>query len=174
LWGINYLTTVYAMTRAEAASCVSMVYLGVALSSPVWGIVASITNGSKRWLVMASAIGIVVVTVLLYVQVSLTVALILCFMFGSVQSVHVLNFHLVHTNVKREQLGASIALVNLFVPLSGFLFQPISGFLIEYFNQSPESGALSYEKGLIMVPVLMVISLIIALFFKESAMEARA
>ena len=92
-------------------------------------------------------------------------------MFGSVQSVHVLNFHLVHQNVKREQLGACIALVNLFVPLSGFLFQPISGAIIQHFETSTGSEQTSYSYGMIIVPVLMVISLIISFFFKETVKE---
>ena len=166
LWGIDYLHAVHGFSRVNAAYCISFVYLGVAFSSPLWGMIASLSNGSKRWLVTASVTGFFIVIVLLYLPITLELAIILCFFFGSVQSVHVLNFHLVHKNARREQLGASIAVVNLFVPLSGFLFQPLSGAIIQFFD-SHEATAIADEKGLAIVPALMLCAFVIALFFRE-------
>ena len=169
LWGISYFTHVFNYSSETAAYASSLIFIGVALSSPMWGFLATLIDNNKKLLVAASAIGIILLSVLLYVKVSIPMLFVLCFLFGSVQSVHVLNFTIITKQIDKKNLGTGIAFINLFIPLSGAILQPISGMLIQFFGQHSNSTAQAYQYAMILIPVLLVISTILALFLKEKS-----
>ncbi|WP_440993385.1 hypothetical protein [Cysteiniphilum litorale] len=82
------------------------------------------------------------------------------------QSAHVLNFSMIKGHVHDKQLGVGIAFINLFLPLSGAVLQPLSGFLLQLFKGSHGLHQ-AYQYMMILIPVLMLLSFIIELFFKE-------
>jgi len=169
LWGISYFNHVFGYSQETAAYASSLIFIGVALSSPMWGFLATLIDNNKSLLVSASAIGIVLLSILLYVKVSIPILFVLCFLFGSVQSVHVLNFTIITKQIDKKNLGTGIAFINLFIPLSGAILQPISGMLMQFFGQHSNSTAQAYQYAMILIPVLLVISTILALFLKEKS-----
>ncbi|WP_119327846.1 MFS transporter [Cysteiniphilum halobium] len=166
LWGISYLSSVHHITEAQAAFACSLIFISVAISSPVWGTLATIINKDKIFLVWAPIIGFVVVLLLIYVDLNVYLIYLLCFLFGTVQSGHVLNFSMIKGHVSDKQLGVGIAFINLFIPLSGALLQPLSGFLLQLLRGSHGLHQ-AYQYMMILIPVLMLLSFVIALFFKE-------
>ena len=115
---------------------------------------------------MGPIIGLVVVSLLIYVDLNVYVIYLLCFLFGTVQSAHVLNFSMIKGHVSDKQLGVGIAFINLFLPLSGAVLQPLSGFLLQFFRGS-HGLYQAYQYMMILIPILMLLSFVIALLFKE-------
>ena len=168
LWGITYFQKVYGYSSETAAYACSLIFLGVAFSSPMWGIIATIIDNNKKLLVVASAIGIVILSVLLYVKVNIIILCILCFLFGTIQSVHVLNFTIIARQVSKEKLGMGIAFINLFIPLSGAILQPISGFIIQICKNTSMGSIMVYKISMLIIPILLLIATILGLAFKEN------
>lgn len=168
LWGIRYLTVVHNYTDIQAGFACSMIFIGVACCSPIWGTIATIINRQKILLVFAAFIGIFIVLALLYVSMPPAIVYALCFLFGGVQSVHVLNYSILRSHVPVAQIGIGLALVNLFIPLSGAVLQPISGVLITHLKTIYDP-ALALQYGLVIIPILMALSLLLGLIIKDAA-----
>lgn len=171
LWGINYLTTVKHISTDNAATASSLVFIGVAITSPLWGIIASWFNNSIKPLIIVAFLAIFNAIVLLYIPTTLSVIFITSFLLGAFQSVHVLNFTIIHDLVSKRYLGTAIAYLNMFTAAGGALLQPVAGFLIQHHTHQTTQGytASDYKFGLMVIPIILIASFIISLFFKASA-----
>ncbi|QIW09310.1 MFS transporter [Francisella sp. LA112445] len=168
LWGVRYLT-LYGFSQEVAGICTSLIFIGVCIASPLWGILASIKDGEKRFLMISPIIGFLVVTYLLFFNHNITIAFILCILFGASQAVHVLNYSALRNTVSATQIATGLAVVNMFLPLSGGVLQPLTGGIITHLKQNLGYTPLeSFQITLIFIPALMILSFIIALFIKDS------
>ena len=166
LWGIRYLGLM-GFPQETAGMCTSLIFIGIAVFSPLWGIIASILNSEKIPLMVAPIIGIFVVTALLYLNTNVYMAFLLCILFGGVQAVHVLNYSALRNTVAPVRIATALALVNLFLPLSGGILQPLTGEVITCLSHS-HTDMYSFKVAMLFIPVLMLLSFIIALFIKDS------
>jgi predicted MFS family arabinose efflux permease len=168
LWGVRYLT-LYGFPKEVAGICTSLIFIGVCIASPLWGILASIKDGEKRFLMISPTIGFFVVTYLIFFNHSVTIAFVLCILFGASQAVHVLNYSALRNTVSATQIATGLAVVNMFLPLSGGVLQPLTGTIITHLKQIVGYTPLqSFQITLIFIPALMILSFIIALFIKDS------
>lgn len=166
LWGIRYLGLL-GFSQESAGLCTSLVFIGIAVFSPLWGIIATAINSETKPLVFAPLIGIFVVLSLLYINTNLYIAFILCILFGGIQAVHVLNYSSLRKSVAPVRIATALALVNMFLPLSGGILQPLTGFAVQELGHT-YSEILSFKIALAIIPVLMLCSFIIALFIKDT------
>ncbi|API86009.1 MFS transporter [Francisella uliginis] len=168
LWGVRYLT-LYGFSEEVAGICTSLIFIGVCIASPLWGILASIKDGEKRFLMISPVIGLFVVTYLIFFNHNITIAFVLCILFGASQAVHVLNYSALRNTVSATQIATGLAVVNMFLPLSGGVLQPLTGTIITHLKQNFGYSSLqSFQITLIFIPLLMILSFIIALFIKDS------
>ncbi|APC90897.1 MULTISPECIES: MFS transporter [Francisella] len=167
LWGIRYLT-LYGFTQNQAGFCTSLIFIGVCIFSPIWGVIASAVDSEKKFLLISPIFGFFIVTYLLFFNENIIIAYILCVLFGGVQAVHVLNYSALRNTVSVTQIATGLAIVNMFLPLSGGVLQPITGAMITYLKKTHEA-LYAFQTTLIIIPILMVLSFIIALFIKDSS-----
>ncbi|AIT09763.1 MFS transporter [Candidatus Francisella endociliophora] len=165
LWGIKYLQLL-GFSADVAGTCTSLIFIGVAISSPLWGAIASLLNNEHKPLMVAPIIGFVVTIALLYLTTNIYAAFILCFLFGACQAVHVLNYSALRSSVSPARIATALALVNLFLPLSGGTLQPLTGGIIEFLSQN-HSQLFAFQIALAIIPILKILSFIISLFIKD-------
>lgn len=166
LWSVRFLTLQgYSEHYAGAAS--SMIFVGIALFSPLWGVLATIFNKEKSLLIFASATGFFIVIAVIFFNLNPTLMCFLCFLWGGMQSVLVLNFTILRTQINPVYMATGLAIVNLFIPLSGAVLQPLVGFIVLHLQNYSFSVLTSFKISLIILPLLMFLSFIIALFIKE-------
>ena len=166
LWGIRYLT-LYGFSQSQAGFCTSLIFIGVCIFSPIWGVIASAVNREKIFLLISPIFGFFIVTYLLFYNQNIIVAYILCVLFGGVQAVHVLNYSALRNAVSATQIATGLAAVNMFLPLSGGILQPITGTMITYLKEAHQAFY-AFQTTLIIIPTLMLLSFIIAIFIKDS------
>ncbi|AJI73626.1 hypothetical protein FTDG_01650 [Francisella tularensis subsp. novicida GA99-3548] len=166
LWGIRYLT-LYGFSQSQAGLCTSLIFIGVCIFSPIWGVIASAVNSEKRFLLISPIFGFFIVTYLLFYNQNIIVAYILCVLFGGVQAVHVLNYSALRNTVSATQIATGLAVVNMFLPLSGGVLQPITGSMITYLKETHQA-LYAFQTTLVIIPILMLLSFIIAIFIKDS------
>ena len=166
LWGIRYLE-LKGFSQNSAGICTSLIFIGVTIFSPIWGAIATILNGERKPLLIAPILGFFVVVALLYLNANQYMAFLLCVLFGGMQAVHVLSYSALRNTVPVVRIATALSLVNLFLPLSGGILQPVTGVIIGSLSQS-HSILFAFEAAMILIPTLMILSFIIALFIKDS------
>ena len=166
LWGIRYLE-LKGFSQNAAGICTSLIFIGVAIFSPIWGAIATILNGERKPLLIAPILGFFIVVALLYLNTNQYMAFLLCVLFGGMQAVHVLNYSALRNTVPVVRIATALALVNLFLPLSGGILQPVTGVIIGNLSKSHPT-LFAFEAAMIFIPTLMILSFIIALFIKDS------
>ncbi|TNF69496.1 MAG: MFS transporter [Gammaproteobacteria bacterium] len=151
LWGKIYLIINYGVSEGNAAFAANtMVFFGIALTSPLWGALASVAQSSKRLLVIGGILGTVTTTSMLYLSVSnaalqLVLLYLFGFLIGAAQASHLLNFDLVKKLVSGKYVATAIALLNMFVIAGAAITQVATGMTVEKIqhSQSYQAHAMS-------------------------------
>jgi MFS family permease len=166
LWSFRFLSLDgYSDQYAGIAS--SMIFVGIAIFSPLWGVIATIINKEKLLLILASIFGFFIVIAVVYLHVSPKLMCILCVLWGGMQAVHVLNFTILRTQINPMYIATGLAMVNLFIPLSGAILQPLVGFIVSLLERHGYGELQSFKLALLILPILMLLSFVLAIFIKE-------
>jgi len=181
LWGVPFLEQAYSLDIEHASFLCSLIWIGVAIGSPLFGWWSEKMRNRLFPLRVGSVLGLIVSTAVIYLQLNhffLYIALILFGMSAAGQS---LIFAVMKDVTDKSLIGTGIGLVNMAVVGSGLVFQPLIGFLLKSFNSSTVQAAAAgvnysvtdYRYALTTIPVIFVVSLVILTFFiKETYTDA--
>ena len=149
LWGVAFLTRVYAINDLEAAKIISTVFLGLAIGCPINGYI------SKRFSKEITAMKICALTcallmcVIIYIKVPLELLSTLFFFMGLLSAVYVQCFAIVGHSVPTSVQATSMSITNMLIMLSAPLLQIIIGALLPHTN---------YKIALSVLPIGMLIA----------------
>lgn len=164
LWGVPYFETVYGLTKSESANLVSLMWLGIALGSPVLGFMSDFLKSRTYVLSSVAFLGFIgflminahLSTIPLWlVGVGLFVAGIAC---GG----QALSFAVVKDNNSNTNIAAAIGFNNMAVVISGAIFQPLVG------NFISDQSASHYQQGIHLVTGCFLVGSVVALFLIRS------
>lgn len=169
LWGVPYLESVFHYSHERAALVCSMMWLGLALASPLLGWVSTVTRTRKGPLAAASLLGALAFAgLLLWHDLNVTMVMLLVLACGAACSGQALSFAVVKEINAPQQRGAAIAFNNMAVVISGAIFQPLLGKLLA---QQCEQGVgsscavVAYQHSMLLVLGVYVLGAMLALFF---------
>ncbi|EET20788.1 sugar transporter [Francisella philomiragia subsp. philomiragia ATCC 25015] len=166
LWSYRFLSLDgYPEHYAGLAS--SMIFIGIAIFSPLWGVIATLLNKQKALLTWASIFGLFIVIAVVYLHVNPIIMCILCVLWGGMQAAHVLNFTILRQHISPMYIATGIAAVNLFIPLSGAVLQPFVGYMVSFFENYGFGQLEAFKYSLFILPILMFLSVLLSLFIKE-------
>lgn len=166
LWSYRFLS-LDGYDDGYAGLASSMIFIGIAVFSPLWGVIATILNKQKILLTIASIIGFFIVIAIVYMHLNPILMCILCVLWGGMQAVHVLNFTILRAHISPLYIATGLAMVNLFIPLSGAVLQPFVGYAVSFLNKAGFEDLLAFKYALLILPILMLLSVILSLFIKE-------
>jgi MFS family permease len=168
LWGVPFLMTIDHVEQTTAAFLCSLMWLGLAIASPLLGMLSTVLEKRVIPLSLSAFIGIISFGALLEFHLPVTCLGILLFLSGAACAGQALSFTVVKENNSHSVKATAIAFNNMAVVISGALFQPLIGKLIET-GQSHLSGiyyhAAHFKQGLIIVLFSYIIAFLVALFF---------
>ncbi len=182
VWGIPYLEHVYHLTDIKAAKFISMFTFGWVIASPLFGLFSDKMQNRK----MPVIISIIMITLLFSVivfppylfqkTVPTDVLALLLLLIGIFTASHPLIFPLAKEEFSHHISGTVVAITNTLVMLGGIIFQPAFGYLLDFhkkLHHLPKIGAHvfysnNYTFAMAALPVLLLISLIVAFFIKEA------
>lgn len=175
LWGIPYLEQAYHYSKMDAASTISMIFLGWAVGGPLMGILSEKIRLRRLPMTLGSIVAAILIAIVLYVPnlSKLQVASIL-FIFGLFSSAQIIVFAISRENSSFELSGTVIALTNLFVMLSGVIFQPLIGIMLDmHWSGTKIHGVHHYtiadfQFALSILPIGLIIACILTLFLRET------
>ncbi len=136
VWGVPYLTTAYGLDKAQAASLVSFIFVGMLFGGPVLAFLSKKTG--NYWVIGACGTGLALAFLLLLSNTltsnwSLS---ILFFTIGIMCCYQVIVFAAGSTLVLPQQLGVTVAFLNCINMLGGSFFHTLIGKIMD-FSQNP-------------------------------------
>ena len=165
LWGVPFLIAIDHVGQTTAAFLCSLMWLGLAIASPLLGILSTVLENKVIPLSLSAFIGAISFGLLLKFHLPVIALGILLFLSGAACAGQALSFTVVKENNNLAVRATAIAFNNMAVVISGALFQPLIGKLM---------GSFKNKNGLIIILICYVLAFLIALFFiKEPNKESK-
>lgn len=172
LWGVPFLMNVHHFEQSNAALLCSFMWLGLAIASPILGMIST-SMGNKVWpLAISALIGAISFWLILEYHFSPVIMGILLFLAGAACAGQALSFTVVKENNHNTIKATAIAFNNMAVVISGAVFQPLVGRLIDLGQAGmlKTCDPIHFKNSLLILFFSYVIAFLIALFFiKESS-----
>jgi MFS family permease len=168
LWGKPGLMTIDQISEgAASAASNSLVFIGIAVCSPLWGALASAVGTNKKLLILGALMGSVSTLMMLYVPMHVVGLYITGFLIGAAQSAHVLNFDVVRSLVDEKHTATAMAFLNIFGIGGAAIVQILTGVCIEAVAAKEPYVASDYKKGLVIIPALFILAFLLSFVMKD-------
>lgn len=165
------LLMVHGISQLAASIGASMLWMGLAVGSAIVPWWSDHIKGRKLPILLGGAIQLACLVALLYVpDVSATLAIILCFIFGFANAAHMLAFSTAADVVKPSQIGTSAAIVNGIMFIVGGIMISRPGVRIGWGLEAgiePKSLALAQYASWPLIAAL-VLALALCFYMKET------
>lgn len=174
VWGPSFIHRAYDVSQQSASDINAMIFLGWAIGGPLIGMLSDYSHRRKLWLFWGSACSAGLAAVFLYVKLPIIALYPLLLVFGICNSVEVLVFAVARESFAPKIGGTVLALVNMFVMVSGMIFQPLTGSILQDLGHGIQSTdhtiypAGDYRLALSVIVIGLVLSAILSLTIKES------
>ena len=174
LWGKTYLEHAHHLTKNEAATAISCMFLGWAVGAPIAGYLSDLTERRVLPLVIGAGLAFVCISLILYYpNLSHTTLYTLLFLYGVFSGTELIVFIMAKENSGAQLSGTVFAATNMIVTLGGVIFQPLVGKLLDTFGDSGVVNGeriysiVDYQVSLSMLPICLLLVMIAAFFLKD-------
>lgn len=174
LWGNPFIELAYHLKKPEAASMVSLVFIGLGLGSPLLGFLSDRLNNRRYVMLVSTLVSCIAITLVLYCHPLPTGCLsILLFVFGFGLGSFMLVFAM-GKEINLPSLTATvIAMINTSDAVLDALTEPFVGKLLDMgwdgkiTNGVHQFSLHSYHMALSVLPIYLLIGSILLIWLKE-------
>lgn len=171
-WSVAYLESV-GLDKEYAALGTSMVFLGFALGSPLWGRASDLIKSRRIPLMLGSITSAIAAYLLLKMQInSVTLLFSVLFALGFLASAQVLVFAVGEDSCRPGMSATTASFTNFIVMLGGFVLQPLVGIILDYLRTNESTNAVvnlvDFKAALLIIPIGLVVASILSFFLKET------
>lgn len=175
LWGVPFLMTKMAITKASAANYISLVFIGWAIASPLWGIYSN-RIGLRKPPMYIGCVGALSCSVLfifspftspLFMEVTL-------FAFGIFSAGFLPAFSVAKELCNKKYVATGLSFMNMMNMVGIALAQPLIGYVLDKMWQGAVDGSVriyplnAYYSALAILPLGLFIALLILPKIKET------
>lgn len=170
LWGIPYIAMLYHIPMTQASTLGMMVWLGIAVGSPLFGVWSARLGRRCLPLSCSAVLALLTSLLALYLPMPLWLMYIVMFVFGMGASGQTLIFAVVQDNNPPAVAGTAMGFNNLAVVASGAICQPLAGYLLRrVWDGAMQSGVPVYsihnfQQAFLLLPIFAVLALIASIF----------
>ncbi|MDR1012363.1 MAG: MFS transporter [Coxiellaceae bacterium] len=171
LWGASFLQSNCNLDHLTATLAVAYAWLGIALASPLIGLLSDLI--ARRCIIMSTCaiIGLVVITILIFVtNMTSNLLNILTFLLGCASAGQTLSFALIKDNNSSHTIGTANGFNNMCVVASGILFPILIGKILDLNWQGMIQNNIKiysiygYRIAFMILPLCYFISSLISIF----------
>lgn len=176
LWGVPFLMYKMHITKTIAANYISLVFIGWAIASPLWGIYSN-RIGRRKPPMYIGAIG-ALTTSLLLIYAPITSGVVmesLLLAFGLFSAGFLCAFSVARELCNNHYVATGLGLMNMMNMVGIAITQPLIGFILDKFWMGEELAnhvrvypLEAYYVGLAVLPLGMFISLFILPYVRET------
>ena len=185
-WGNAYFRESYNISKEEAATVISMIFIGMAIGSPIIGKLSDIFDQRKALMIIFHILGTISISLVLLTTTTPILSGILLFIFGLCLGIYMLAFTIA-SRVNPIAITATVAaFINTGEPLLGAIFDPLIGILLDwswtgnYINKTGEIVSQqmsitdikyfevsSYQFAFSTIVLSMILSLVMIIMIKD-------
>lgn len=172
-WAVSYLEQV-GLSKEAAALGASMVFIGFALGSPMWGRISDTIKSRRIPLMLGSisAAGIALMIINAQVQNTNTLYTLL-FLLGFLASAQILVFAVGEDSCRPGMSATTVSFTNFLVMLGGMALQPLVGLFLDRLQHVNGDGQViqsmqNFKTALLIMPIGLIIAAVLSLILKES------
>lgn len=174
VYGVMYLVHVHHLSREHASEITSMIYVGTIFGSPIIGWFSDRIKRRKAPMIVAALLSVLLVLMIMYVPgLTFSELMVSFFVLGFLTSAQIITYPLVIESNPLAITGAAEGLSSTLIMAGGFV-QPLFGYLIQLHwshkmaHHLPVYSTSDYNLAMWIMPVAFGLSLILALFLKET------
>jgi MFS family permease len=173
LWGNPFLQTAFHLSELTAPTLISMVFLGLAVASPVFAKISEYTNNRLALMFYSTLLSAICLSLVIYVQpMPNWVIGGLLFLFGFSLGAFPLVFVIGKESNPIHLVGTAIALINASDALFDAVIEPGIGKVLDVLNSSSSFSLESYHIALAILPLLQIIGALLLRAVKDPRHES--
>ncbi|CDZ79140.1 putative sulfoacetate transporter SauU [Legionella massiliensis] len=179
LWGVPFLMFKMGLAKATAANYISLVFVGWAIASPLWGIFSN-RIGLRKPPLLLGAVG-ALTTSLFFIYAPIKsgwIMQLLLFFFGIFSAGFLPAFAVAKELCSKRYVATGLSFMNMMNMVGIALAQPIIGFILDKLWQGEIVDKVrvypleAYHIALSLLPIGILISLLILPLIKETHCQA--
>lgn len=175
LWSVPFLMKKYDITNDVASFANVMLYLGIAIGSPIAVKISDHLNNRITVMSLSALLTTGVFLSILYLpSLPLNMMFGLLFIAGVFNSGQILSFACVKEALPNQMSGTAMGFTNAVVMMSGFIFQPLLGKLLDISwdgtlaaDGAPTYTIDSYHMAILAVPACLFFSWVLLRFIRQ-------
>ncbi|AIK96874.1 MFS transporter [Candidatus Odyssella acanthamoebae] len=172
LWAVPFLMEKYQISNEIASRASIMVYLGIAVGSPLAARLSNYLNNPVRVMGLSSlATAGLFMAAVRFDSITYNFMLLVLFLAGMTNAGQVMCFAAIKENVPNRLSGTAVGFTNAIVMMSGIIFQPLLGVLLDMVWQgqlnddgSRYYGTEAYQTAMMTIPLCFVVGWIMLHF----------
>lgn len=175
LWGVPYLMLKFSITKAVAANYVSLIFIGWAVGSPLWGHFSNVIGRRKTSMYAAAIGGLLCMWIFIYspIEQKQLIQISLC-AFGFFSSGFLTAFAAAKELCPPNLVATSLSFMNMMNMIGIAIVQPMVGRILDTQWQGESIHGVriysveAYQWALAVLPFGLIISIIILPFIRET------
>jgi len=166
MWGNSYLQLKYSISSVESSMLLGFTWAGLGFGAPLVGYLCRNIYDKRCLLFILALIGIVSLSMILFVKLDSKLVLSSALVFLGFSSVgQLLTFEYIYANNLKNFIGTAVGFNNMFMVLSSLTMQPLVGYLLSHPIGHRLDNLDNYNMALSMLLLLYGLALILSLFF---------
>lgn len=177
LWGNLYLTEFKNFSSIQASYVDTMLFIGIMVGSPLFGLISDKLNRRKIPLFIGSTFTLLV-SILLFTHISsMMVYMAIFFMLGFFSSAQGIGYPLIVENNSIEVSGTASGIASIIIMGGGALFKVFYGWVLDknwhgtMSNKIPYYSHHAFNIAMLILPISFFLSLWSIIFIKETYCE---
>lgn len=174
LWGNPFLEQAYQLSKTQAASLVSLVFIGLGLGGPILGLVSDRLNNRRHVMLSCTILSAIAISIVLYYHdLSIGFLSLLLFLFGFGLGSFMLVFAIGKESNPIRLTATVAALINTSDAVFDAITEPLIGKLLDLgwdgtlVNGVHHFSLQSYQSALSILPLYLVAGTILLFWLKE-------
>lgn len=175
LWGVPFLMNKMLLSKATAANYISLVFVGWAIASPLWGLFSNRIGLRKPPMYIAAIGGLICSSLFIFTSITKPIIMqILLFAFGVFSAGFLPAFSVAKELCNKKYVATGLSFMNMMNMIGIALAQPLIGYILDKLWQGELNGTVrvypleAYHTGLAILPLGMLLALIILPQIKET------
>ncbi|WP_131782926.1 MFS transporter [Legionella gresilensis] len=174
LWGNPFLEQAYHLSKTQAASMISCVFIGLGLGSPILGFLSDRLNNRREVMFFSTLLSCVAITIVLFSSyLSYAILILLLFLFGFGLGAFMLVFAIAKDTNPLALTATIAAMLNTSDAILDAITEPFIGKLLDLtwdgkmVNGIHVFSLSSYRIALTVLPIYLIVGAILLIWLKK-------
>jgi MFS family permease len=152
------------LSSKVASYMITLAWMGYAFGSPILGFMSDKLQRRKPFLILGSLLTLLSLTGIIYFSLPDTSTGVCFLLLGIGASSSCTGFVIMAEQCRSDTLATGLGLNNMFIVSISAIFAPLIGMTLSYFTKTLVSPIIPYQYALTLLPLLVIPTLLIALY----------